>query len=580
MKLAASEFRYLTPRTRSTGCSKEFLKAMENLQAEQYKSTDRIKNDSGMKGSLKPVETISRRAPVKEACVSWRLSIRGADKKWYLGQVISYQRESDLHLVLYDDGEHERLNLPSELIAWHCLAKDRKTPVFPGKHASVDIPVGTKAIGWRIAVYWPIEDEFFHGEIVAFDPEEETYEVNYDDGDETIITLADDKVKWLFPPGVKYDRKAIMERMEVKVYEESDDSDEKFIPNSCISRGQGKSRGGKRGRPNTSAIRRKSSGTKDFTNKRSMPIQDGYKRDVRFIVSEKQDFPVEPTFTRNITSTPSFPGLEKKADESPYQCAISVKIYLSDSGKVDEDKSKSLNERGDTLKDINKMMRRVQRAEESLMKGIPTYLPTKLIEPNKQMNLTRNKRANISSPRSKMIVRRKVGAFQPMLVDDDSESDNLNNSRGNLTPKYSRFRRNPYVPFTASIPTLPPESSSGSSSDEEGLSDFDRGHMYRPHVQPGGKVKPQAQEGCIFPDSESIVPPKSPEEPKIEAIEHALEPIESPFGGQQTAPRLFGDEADLGLPGLEPSESMGNLLGMSRNSSGALLLTQPLQNDF
>lgn len=580
MKLAASEFRYLTPRTRSTGCSKEFLKAMENLQAEQYKSTDRIKNNSGMKGSLKPVETISRRAPVKEACVSWRLSIRGADKKWYLGQVISYQRESDLHLVLYDDGEHERLNLPSELIAWHCLAKDRKTPVFPGKHASVDIPVGTKAIGWRIAVYWPIEDEFFHGEIVAFDPEEETYEVNYDDGDETIITLADDKVKWLFPPGVKYDRKAIMERMEAKVYEESDDSDEKFIPNSCISRGQGKSRGGKRGRPNTAAIRRKSSGTKDFTNKRSMPIQDIYKRDVRFIVSEKQDFPVEPTFTRNITSTPSFPGLEKKADESPYQCAISVKIYLSDSGKVDEDKSKSLNERGDTLKDINKMMRRVQRAEESLMKGIPTYLPTKLIEPNKQMNLTGNQRANISSPRSKMIVRRKVGAFQPMLVDDDSESDNLNNSRGNLTPKYSRFRRNPYVPFTASIPKLPPESSSGSSSDEEGLSDFDRGHMYRPSVQPGGKVKPQAQEGCIFPDSESIVPPKSPEEPKIEATEHALEPIQSPFGGQPTAPRLFGDEADLGLPGLEPSESMGNLLGMSRNSSGALLLTQPLQNDF
>eukprot|EP00889_Picochlorum_renovo_P000424 jgi/Picre1/27454/NNA_000421.t1 len=202
-EFGTSEFRYLTPRTRSTGCSKEFLKAMENLRAEQYKTFEEIENDSGMKGSVKPVETISRRAPVKEACVSWRLSIRGADKKWYLGQVISYQRDSDLHLVLYDDGEHERLHLPSELIAWHCLAKDRKTPVFPGKHKSVDVPVGTKAIGWRIAVYWPIEDEFFHGEIVAFDPEEETYEVNYDDGDETIITLADDKVKWLFSPGVK-----------------------------------------------------------------------------------------------------------------------------------------------------------------------------------------------------------------------------------------------------------------------------------------------------------------------------------------------------------------------------------------
>ncbi|WPT13593.1 Histone-lysine N-methyltransferase ATX2 [Picochlorum sp. SENEW3] len=583
VNLATSEFRYLTPRTRSTGCSKEFLKAMENLRAEQYKTSEEIENYSGMKGSVKPVETISRRAPVKEACVSWRLSIRGADKKWYLGEVISYQRESDLHLVLYDDGEHERLHLPSELIAWHCLAKDRKTPVFPGKHKSVDVPVGTKAIGWRIAVYWPIEDEFFHGEIVAFDPEEETYEVNYDDGDETIITLADDKVKWLFPPGVKYDRKAILERMETKMYDESDnDSDEKFIVNN-ISRTQATKRGGKRGRPNTSSIRRKSSGTKDFMNKRSMPMHDSGRRDVRFIVSEKQDFPVEPTFVRNITSTPSFPGLEKKTDESPYQCAISVKIYLSDSCRMGSDKGNNLDERCGTLNDINKMMRRVQRAEESLMKGIPTYLPSKLIEPNKQMNLTGNKRNSIGSPRSKMIVRRKVGAFQPILVDDDSESDNLNNSRGNFTPKYSRFRRsNPYMPLTASIPKLPPESSSGSSSDEDGLSDLEKQQVYRPFIQPGGKVKPQAHEACIFPDSESIVPPKSPEEPRMVAPDHALEPIESPFGGPPVAPQLFGDEADLGLSPnpLEPSESMGNLLGMSRNSSGALLLTQPLQNDF
>eukprot|EP00889_Picochlorum_renovo_P000423 jgi/Picre1/27453/NNA_000420.t1 len=234
-------------------------------------------------------------------------------------------------------------------------------------------------------------------------------------------------------------------------------------------------------------------------------MHDSGRRDVRFIVSEKQDFPVEPTFVRNITSTPSFPGLEKKTDESPYQCAISVKIYLSDSCRMETDKGNNLDERCGTLNDINKMMRRVQRAEESLMKGIPTYLPSKLIEPNKQMNLTGNKRNSIGSPRSKMIVRRKVGAFQPILVDDDSESDNLNNSRGNFTPK----------------------SSSGSSSDEDGLSDLEKQQVYRPFIQPGGKVKPQAHEACIFPDSESIVPPKSPEEPRMVAPDHALEPIES-----------------------------------------------------
>jgi hypothetical protein len=217
LDLAEQEFRYIKPRTRTSGCSTRYLKAMEKLGCEQVKlasNADDVRNKSGLEGTKKPVEVISRRAPTEEQCVSWRLSIRAADKLWYLGEIIAYKASNGLHLVLYDDGEDEWVDLPNELIAWHCLSKDKKDPVFPGLDKSAEKPIQKHAIGWRVSVFWPHERSFFGGEIIGYDDEADTYQVSYHDGELSMINLAEDKVKWIAPPGSKYTRHQSMETVE------------------------------------------------------------------------------------------------------------------------------------------------------------------------------------------------------------------------------------------------------------------------------------------------------------------------------------------------------------------------------
>ncbi len=44
------------------------------------------------------------------------------------------------------------------------------------------MPQGLDAVGWRIAVYWEDDREFYHGEVVSYDGLTGKYTVLYTDG--------------------------------------------------------------------------------------------------------------------------------------------------------------------------------------------------------------------------------------------------------------------------------------------------------------------------------------------------------------------------------------------------------------
>jgi hypothetical protein len=122
------------------------------------------------------------------------------------------------------------------------------------------------------------------------------------------------------------------------------------------------------------------------------------------------------------------------------------------------------------------------------------------------------------------------------------------------------------------------QSSSASSSDEEedeNDDDFQEPErVTSPRARPivkGGKIKPSPIPPANIQDSESILPPSPAQVVSLEAPGPIMH---SPFGQQSAQLDVLGigPSHEIGMPGMGLSESVGNLLGMSRNSSGALLL--------
>ena len=461
--LAEKEFRFLTPKTRSGGCGPPFLNAMDKLGAEQMKPPGKIIHASGMGGTAKPAETISRRAPIREACVNWRLSIRGTDKKWYLGEVIAYHQGSDRHVVLYDDGEHEVVHLPSELIAWHVYTKDTKKVFYPGKPKTTDPPAGKEAIGWRVAVFWPAEKDFFRGKITGYDEFTKAFDVSYDDGDRSIVRLADDRMKWVLPPGTEYDTAPFKHRVEVIIPITEEES--------IVVSEEKKTGSNKKARQLKPA--RKLKGTRAGHLSGSLYSYGSPYEGPRNLMKDRQEFATEPVVVRNISAAPMLPS-NGEADGALVHSAIAVRIYLSDSSKDTDSAAREAADEvdgtsNDNLKNnnvlhgVDEMMRRVSRAEESILKGYPTYPPTNLGEDARKLP----HRLDRLSLNPKMVMHRKVSR----MIENDSESDNLNNMSSkvnfspSVSPKFSRFRKE--MSPLGSSPKIPPESSSGSSDDEE-----------------------------------------------------------------------------------------------------------------
>lgn len=220
--LSREYFRYLTPKTRSAGCDGTFRQAMAQLGADQSMGRVAAGGDGkaavihSLAGSAAPHgEPTSQETPAADSAPGWRVSIRSAgDEKWYAGEILSYSKQKNRHLVLYDDGEDEWTYLADEEIVYHTAAMEDKAGIFPGKQFNVDAPSGRDAIGWRVSVYWPGDAAFYPGEIAGYDENTKRHEISYDDGEEGAITIGEDRVKWILPPGVAVDHENL-ERLEV-----------------------------------------------------------------------------------------------------------------------------------------------------------------------------------------------------------------------------------------------------------------------------------------------------------------------------------------------------------------------------
>jgi len=514
LTLGNAEFRYLSPKTRSGGCGPPFVNAMDKFGAEQMKLPGEIIHPSGMEGTNKPAETISRRAPVKDACINWRLSIRGTDKKWYLGEVVAYHQGSDRHVVLYDDGEHEVIHLPSELIAWHVFTKETKKVVYPGKPKSMESPSGSAAVGWRVAVFWPAEKDFFRGKVTGYDEFTKALDVSYDDGDRSIVRLADDKIKWVLPPGTEYDTAPFKHRVEVIIPICEEDS-------GVVSEDK-KAGGNKKARQQKSARKFKSARVGSAS---ASPYGSPYGEGFRHSIRERQELMGEPVVVRNISSAPMFPVVGD-GDGSLVQSAISVRIYLSDSSRDSADVAKNEQDKNDgtdnkedkegkddkddkdnnSYHSIDEMMRRVNRAEESVLKGLPTYLPASGEDPRKAPQRLDKLLLN-----PKMVIHRKSN-----LGDNDSEvSDNLNNNvhLNNSSSFLSRFQR-AKSPLGMEL-KAPAVSSSGSSDDEGG---DDEELLISPHHPTAVTGMEEDKMTDIFTPNDAPGPIESPfSEPAIQA---------------------------------------------------------------
>jgi hypothetical protein len=215
--LPRESFRYLTPRTRSAGCNATFRKAMSQLGAAQEVGAPlRHSPDATIiQGTTTPVGEVAPAPPSTEESAGWEVSVRSAaDGRWHRAEILTYDSHRSMHFVLYIDGEDEWLRVTEEEVVWHRKLPAGRQGLFPGKSPDVSEPAGRDAVGWRVAVFWPGDAAFYPGEIAGWDEATGQYEVSYDDGEEGVMKLKEDPVKWILPPGVAVDHENL-ERMEV-----------------------------------------------------------------------------------------------------------------------------------------------------------------------------------------------------------------------------------------------------------------------------------------------------------------------------------------------------------------------------
>ena len=576
LSLSDQDFRYVSPKTKSGGCSERFQIAMKSFGALDGEGAKSAPAQS--RGRMKE----SQLRDPKDKCfgaVSWKVTIQGGDGLWYGAELIGYDSTRNLHMALFDDGEHEWISVKEEKIVWHYHRADKNTLIFPGKPITHSDPVKKKAVGWRVAVYWLGDMEFFHGEVVDYDEDSDTYEISYDDGEESTIDLRIDRVKWVLPPGAKYDSKAVLQRLEAN--EESDSiEDPDFVVNNATQSApcsakqsqRGRQRGGKRrGTPRQVPRDLPRISVKRVYSSTPSGEEMGYAMCNTASPIETPQFEGEPHVVRKLCcAIPSMADLgSASSKDQKIPSIIAVKIFMSNPKLSDQTVPEEL-KKGDEamnsrLKALDLMLRRISRAQECIIRGIPTYLPTSsMLEEGAKIgriDTYNKKRLNFSKARSS--AKKNARYTYVERQEYDSESDNAHRPR-DVQRTFSRFKVSQRMPFASSRPSIPVESSSASSDVEGNESDTlcHREPVTSPRSPPfprGGKVKP------------SVSPEKRQEEASIEPLMMtAPAPIQSPFTAE--VPPMEEENACLDLQMSVPySESEGNFLHISRNASDVLL---------
>ncbi|KAK9810501.1 hypothetical protein WJX72_011850 [[Myrmecia] bisecta] len=194
--LADERFQWLGPRGRSAGFDmrvKDEMHALGALEVESCASAD-------AEPALTLEEALATPAAAEgAAAVGWRVAVLFVgDGKRYSGEVLAYNAKDKRHLVLYDDGEDEMLNLSMEAVHW--LSARNGKSVAAGLPPGEVAPQGEAGIGWRIRVYWPADMQLYRGEVVGYEAETRLHFVQYADGEEEWLQLDREKLCWEQPP--------------------------------------------------------------------------------------------------------------------------------------------------------------------------------------------------------------------------------------------------------------------------------------------------------------------------------------------------------------------------------------------
>ncbi|CAL8467270.1 g6807 [Coccomyxa elongata] len=185
----------------------------------------------------------SAAGPQGIAAVGWRVTVPfEGDGTMHRGEVLAYKEENGQHQVFYEDGEDEWVDLAAQKIAtWQ--EPVRGVVSAPGLPEGTPLPKGRAAIGWRIGVYWRDDAVFYAAEIIGFDTGTGRHQVLYDDGEEEMVSLTTEKVKWMLPPGVRGSADS-SDESEVDSDFDSSEEEEEERPRRRSSRRRGRGRAG------------------------------------------------------------------------------------------------------------------------------------------------------------------------------------------------------------------------------------------------------------------------------------------------------------------------------------------------
>ncbi len=102
---------------------------------------------------------------------------------------MGHKEESGEHLIKYDDGDEEWLNLSES----DCRAESKPRQLGAGgAGGDVGLAVlqGEELVGWRIEVLWPEDFAWFVGLVGGFNLRSRMHLVEYDDGDKRRLDLS------------------------------------------------------------------------------------------------------------------------------------------------------------------------------------------------------------------------------------------------------------------------------------------------------------------------------------------------------------------------------------------------------
>eukprot|EP00798_Chlamydomonas_sp_ICE-L_P005047 gene5047-34836_t len=190
------KFTWLSPRGKSAGSSAMLHSAFSRAGARGIASSPNsstpscsLPQDSAEEHLNRPEDALER-----TLFIYWQ-----AKAAWFPGEVLSYNKLTQRHHILYHDGEHEWLHLPDELVRWSTLSKATSQSHFglaPGHVA----PQGREVVGWRVAVHCSKSDTLRVGQVSECVSGAKCCTVVFEDSRSEVVSLLDQKLIWRAPP--------------------------------------------------------------------------------------------------------------------------------------------------------------------------------------------------------------------------------------------------------------------------------------------------------------------------------------------------------------------------------------------